>query len=576
MHASVESVRDFFLQLEKAVAARRLYTSTSSVYQETMTRLLERLRPAAGDEGFTVRLTARDLLLAETSLLQRPDPEESFFFPLYRDGVRELSFLPAVTPEELEALASVMEAGRKRRLGPEEDAVVLLWQSGLDGIAFRAIDGIGDQEAVDDEEAGNEYGMLARRLLEQLRRPQAAESEADTAAGAPTYGLVIDADIQIAAADAHYDAATVRRSFEENPRVLRLTPEEVAALRAEVAGEDERGLLDRFLEILLAMSLDPAGAVPVASVLPVLEQLVNGLWTAGDLVGLADALGRLQHAADSAPSPEARQALRRLVEGFFTAERVERTCALVRSGELSFEAGAALWGIAGDGAWPALLALWSELTSGALANRMFALLRQRCAANPELLRAALPSPDPVLARAALALLDEKSEVAHAAEVLALTAHADESVRLKALAAAGRIGGGAALDALWRAMESDPAKSVRLLAFRLITGTHLPGLSRRLEALVADAAFARRPLWERRKYVALLAEVGDAAARRVFVAMLPRGRWLWPARERETAELGLCGLAAMGGEARAWVEERARRGDRLGRLARRVLGAEGQA
>ena len=369
MNQPAEAVRDFLLHLEKAVALRRLYAANSPHYQEVLPRLLERLLPAAGYEGFTVRLTAREVLLDKQPLLQRSDPEESFFFPLYRDGVRELSFTSAVTEEELEALLAVMEAGRRRRMGPEEDAVVLLWQSGLDGIGFRAIDGIGDQEA-GEEDGKNEYGTLAGRLTEQLRAPNgvatapavAAESE-----GAPSYGLVIDADLRIADGDVHYDAATVRRTFAEHPRVLRLTAEEVAGLRAEVTDEDERRLLDRFLEILLAMALDAAGAVPAESVAPVLEQVVQGLWSAGDLAGLADALGRLQHAAENAPSPDARRALRAAVDSFFTPERVARTAALVRSGELTFEAAAALWEIAGDSSWSPLLAFWGSLPSGALA-----------------------------------------------------------------------------------------------------------------------------------------------------------------------------------------------------------------
>jgi len=573
MNQPAEAVRDFLLHLEKAVALRRLYAANSPHYQEVLPRLLERLLPAAGYEGFTVRLTAREVLLDKQPLLQRSDPEESFFFPLYRDGVRELSFTSAVTEEELEALLAVMEAGRRRRMGPEEDAVVLLWQSGLDGIGFRAIDGIGDQEA-GEEDGKNEYGTLAGRLTEQLRAPNgvatapavAAESE-----GAPSYGFVIDADLRIADGDVHYDAATVRRTFAEHPRVLRLTAEEVAGLRAEVTDEDERRLLDRFLEILLAMALDAAGAVPAESVAPVLEQVVQGLWSAGDLAGLADALGRLQHAAENAPSPDARRALRAAVDSFFTPERVARTAALVRSGELTFEAAAALWEIAGDSSWSPLLAFWGSLPSGALANRTAALLRQRSQASPELLRASLESPEPDLARAALALLDGRGERAYAPQVVALAAHADEAIRLKALAAAGRLGDGRSLDALWRAMEGDPAKSVRLLAFRLVAGTQLPGLRGRLEALVSDPSFGRRPLWERRKYISLLAEVGGASVRQVFESMLPARRWFWRTQHQEAAELGLCGLAALGGEARQWVRARAARRDPMGRVAQRVLG-----
>ena len=47
--------------------------------------------------------------------------------------------------------------------------------------------------------------------------------------------------------------------------------------------------------------------------------------------------------------------------------------------------------------------------------------------------------------------------------------------LKGLAVAARVGGPAALEALWKAMESDPSKSVRLYAFRAMSGVNRPEL-----------------------------------------------------------------------------------------------------
>ena len=43
-----------------------------------------------------------------------------------------------------------------------------------------------------------------------------------------------DADVHVAAQDFHYDATAVRRRFEENPAVLRLSEDQAAQIRAEL------------------------------------------------------------------------------------------------------------------------------------------------------------------------------------------------------------------------------------------------------------------------------------------------------------------------------------------------------
>src|SRR5688572_3643876 len=130
MGPSVEQVRDFVLQVEKSLAARLLYNSTSVPYREANERVVDRCRSALGEEGFTLRLGATDLFLDKQSLINRPKHDDSFFFPLYRDGLHELTFTTETSPKDLIALLGVFET-KDQQLGPADDMVNHLWRCDL-------------------------------------------------------------------------------------------------------------------------------------------------------------------------------------------------------------------------------------------------------------------------------------------------------------------------------------------------------------------------------------------------------------------------------------------------------------
>jgi hypothetical protein len=220
--------------------------------------------------------------------------------------------------------------------------------------------------------------------------------------------------------------------------------------------------------------------------------------------------------------------------------------------------------------WPILLDSWTRLPDGETRSLVLNALRRRIAMNTELLRQALASPEPTRVRAALALIDEKIERLFANDLIQLTAHSEESVRLKGLAAATRLGGSAALEALWKAMESDPSKSVRLYAFRAMSTVKWPDLATRLQALVSEAPFAERPLWEREKYVRLLGTIGGEAAAELFESWIPSKRWMWQAKDLEILDLALRGLGSTGEAGMERVRSIASGGGKPAEVARKVL------
>src|SRR5205085_7852385 len=188
--------------------------------------------------------------------------------------------------------------------------------------------------------------------------------------------------------------------------------------------------------------------------------LIDRYWSKRDYARVAAILGHLNAAASEAPNPEYRAALADVIRRFLNPERLNILFLDFVGGAMPVDIAMRLWDLVPDQViWPILLESWSRLPDGETRNLVLTALRRRLAGNMDLLRQSLVSPEQQRIRAALALIDDKTERAFAKELIQLTTHSDESIRLTGLAAATRIGGNGALEGVWTAMESDPSKSV---------------------------------------------------------------------------------------------------------------------
>jgi len=558
---TAESARDFVLQIEKTLAARRIYSAGNAAYQEANQRLLEKCLAAAEGDGFTLTVTSTDLFLDKSPILNRPKHDESFFFPLFRDGLRELTFTSDINARDLAGFLEVLET-KDSQLAASDDIVTMLWRHDLTTIIHRAIDGIGDSE--DDGQTGNELHGFIAELAEKIKNPAAPVT-------GQKYAFVVDAEVRVGQQDFHYDATTLRRTFEENPTVLRLTEEETHQIREELGEDRDQTLVERFIEILLVIVRSPAKTIEPQVIAPVLQQIAEGYWTARDYGRVTAILSHLHAAATQAPNPEYRAALADVIRRFLSVERLNILFLDFVGGALSAQTASRVWDLVPDSViWPILLDSFARLPDGETRTLVSTALRRRLAANSDLLRQGLAASDPARVRASLALLDEKIERLFAADLIQLASHPEESIRLKGLAAASRLGGPPALEALWKAMESDSSKSVRLYAFRAMSTVSWPALESRLEALVTEEHFAARPLWERQKYVRLLGEIGGQDIAPLFESWIPSRRWLWQGKDLEMLELALGGLGSTGEAGLERVRKFAEERGKPREVARRVL------
>jgi hypothetical protein len=76
MSESVQPVKDFLNQLDKALKTRKLYAANTQSYQEAGERLFEKFQTAtAVDGGFALRVGPTDLFLGKHSVIKREKRE---------------------------------------------------------------------------------------------------------------------------------------------------------------------------------------------------------------------------------------------------------------------------------------------------------------------------------------------------------------------------------------------------------------------------------------------------------------------------------------------------------------------
>src|SRR5438105_11240003 len=109
MSSPVESVRDFVLQLDKTLSTRRLYASHSAAHADAAEVLHRKCAKATETGEVTLEFGPTDLLYQGQSLLSKTRREDAFFFPLFRDGVRSLTFLPNVSLSDLNTLLGLLQ-----------------------------------------------------------------------------------------------------------------------------------------------------------------------------------------------------------------------------------------------------------------------------------------------------------------------------------------------------------------------------------------------------------------------------------------------------------------------------------
>lgn len=445
----VEEVRSLFVTLGKAFRAFQLYDENNPVRQ----RFVETLRGEFAKlweelDKLVVTMDEDRIYLGGSEVYYSESRNDSLAFLFFKDGVREVTFLPGVEAHELEAFLGVLQKARK--LVPEgDDLLTVLWEEELHYFQYQYVDLLAEGLELPGGGPGNSGPELQAALAAEDEEIAAAEAGGDEAAA---------------------DQPQTVSQDDFNPTLYVLDPREMDTLRAELQKELKRDIRSDVLAALFDRIEDPTRRERQSEILAILHTLLPNFLSRGGLVAATNVLqelrrlGSIEGMFDEVRAREAHA----ILEEISSAEAVEELIQALYHGTVRASP-TQLAGFLGFLLGDALAPLLRE--SETVQHReLQAVLRKAVQGianqhRPALI-ALLEDPDPVLVAASARLAGEMQITEAATSLIGLLSHADANVRLAAVEAAIALKASMVAAALEATLE-DPEREVRVAAARAL-------------------------------------------------------------------------------------------------------------
>lgn len=470
----VGRVRELFVVLGKALRAFQLYDENNPVRQ----RFVESLRQAvtqlwAGMNRLTLSVEEDRFLLGDQEVYRSEGRGDSLAFLFYKDGVREITFLPGLESEELVRFLGMLQ--RARKLTPEgDDLLTVLWEEDLQFFKYQYVDFLAEGVDLPVPGAGNTQQELANVLQAELE--EEGEEGAEEEEGPPKPGRQ---------AEQPPAAKTVSKD-DFNPTLYSLDPREMQALKVELEKELKRDLRNDVLSALFDRLEEPHSPERQSEILHDLATLLPNFLSRGELTAATRVLEELRK-LEAMP-------------GVFDGRRLEESRGLLDEVSAPETIGELIQSLY-DGsirATPQQLAAFLRfLRAGALQpllrasetvehKELQAVLRASVQGIAERNRGAvvrlLSEQDAIVASAAAKLAGDM-QITEAGPALAgLLAHFDPRVRMAAVEAAVSLKASTAASALQDTLD-DPERDVRIAAARALAALRYTPAANRLEDIL---------------------------------------------------------------------------------------------
>lgn len=527
---SPAQVADLFSLLEKTVRAHRLYEANNPVYQGFLAAL----------RGALSRMWAQahslHIVLEEAAFrwqgqsFTAGEGRDSLSFLFFKDGIRDLTFLPGFE-DEVGAFLEIVHKARQRDK-EQDDLVTLLWEREFSGLQYTYVDMLGEELALPDAATA-----VAERRIQRID-PAQIEAAATGMDGEPPRPSELRAAEQAARAP---QSGISRDDFDET--LYFLDEPELALLQREVDLEWARDLKSDVINALLDRLEDPLSERQ-REILGVLRQLIPSFLTSGDLASASKVLVELNTLLESSTfSPDAHDECVRLFGELSEPGMVSQLVQALEEGVLDpagEELGVFLRHL-GPGALTVLLRTVETTDVAAVRRRLEIAAEAIAKAAPEPVAALLASDEVPIVCGAARMLGRLGYSRAAGPIAALLQRPDPVLRLAAVEALVAIHNGTALDALQKALE-DVERDVRVAAARGLARLRYQPARSRLEELIQGRLMREADLTEKIAFFEAYGAVGNADS----VAMLDKllnGRTLL--RQKQVPELRACAALALG-------------------------------
>ncbi|NJD18243.1 MAG: hypothetical protein FIA95_03035 [Gemmatimonadetes bacterium] len=467
----VGQVQELFVVLGKALRAFQLYDENNPVRQ----RFVESFRQAVGQlwsecDKLTLSVEEDRFLLGDQEVYRAESRSDSLAFLFFKDGVREITFLPGLEQDELVRFLSVLQ--RARKLTPEgDDLLTVLWEEDLQHFQYQYVDFLAEGVELPTPGAGNTQQELRAVLDGEIEAGEEEEQGEEPARPGQ---------------QAEPPAAKTVSKDDFNPTLYSLDPREMQTLKTELERELHRDLRNDVLSALFDRLDERDRPERQSEILGVFATLLPNFLSRGALTAATRILEELRK-LEAMPD-------------VFDEQRLAESRGLLDEGSAPDAIGERIQALY-DGsirATPQQLAAFLRfLRAGALFpllrasetvehKELQAVLRASVKGIAERNRGAvvrlLSEADPIVASGAARLAGDM-QIAEAGPALAgLLAHADAKVRLAAVEAAVSLKASTAAGALQDTLD-DPEREVRIAAARALAALRYTPASGRLEDIL---------------------------------------------------------------------------------------------
>ena len=129
----IAQVRALFVVLGKALRAFQLYDENNPVRKRFVTNLREAFEQLWEEvEGLNLSIEDHRILLVGEEIYENSSRSDSLSFLLYKDGIRDITFLPGVEGGELDKILGVLQRAKGLKSAEADDLLTMLWEQDLE------------------------------------------------------------------------------------------------------------------------------------------------------------------------------------------------------------------------------------------------------------------------------------------------------------------------------------------------------------------------------------------------------------------------------------------------------------
>lgn len=540
----VAEVRSVFVTLGKAFRAYQLYDENNPVRKRFVDTLRSEFRRLWEElDQLVVSVDEDHIYLGESEVYHSESRNDSLAFLFFKDGVREITFLPGIEVHEIDRFLGVLQKARK--LVPEgDDLLTVLWEEELEYFRYQYVDLLAEGVELPVPGSGN--------TGEELQAALRAEDQA----------IVGEDDQEAEDAGTAGDAPQTVSQDDFNPTLYALDRREMETLHTELQAELQRDTRADVLKALFDRLEESANRERQSEILGVLSTLLPNFLSRGALVAATSVLRelrRLERIEGMFDERRAREA-RRIVDEVSAAAAIEELMQALFAGTIrasSTQLARFLQCLRGAALAPLLreseVVEHRELQS-VLRKAVQGIANENRPALIELLGA----DDPLVAAAAAKLAAEM-KVAEAGPPLArLLTRQEPSVRLAAVEAALVLKASTVAGALEESLD-DPERDVRVAAARALAELHYTPAAKKLSAIIRGKRIREADITEKVAVFEAYGSTAEADGVGLLEGLLnKKGGLLGKKESSEIRAAAALGLGRIGTpDARAALERAAR-------------------